>query len=232
MKNICMIAHRGYSGMYHENTALAFKKAAENCSGGAETDIRITSDGKLVCSHNADVVFDDGSVLAVSESTYEELLSKPLKNKKSDDTVFLCSFREYLEIMAENNMICFVELKGEFPDEKVREVFSLVEEVYSLEKCIMQSFCFDNLIKAREMFPSLPLMLTYGTSETGYERCFEFGFSLDCDYKAISEKMIEEFHLHGLEVALWTANTEEAFCFCKSLDVDYIESDYFGGNDL
>ena len=227
-KKICMIAHRGFSANYPDNTEIAFIKAAENGSGGAETDVRITKDGILVTNHNDEVVFEDGTELLVAEATYEELTAKPMKNKKSDDVVYLCTFRRYLEIMKEKDMVCFVELKGEFPEKKVREMFETVEEVYDLSKCIMQSFEFENLIRAREMFPDLPLMLTYGSNETGYERCFEYGFSLDAEYKIITAEMIKEFHDRNLEVALWTVNDKEALAYCKSLGVDYIESDCFG----
>ncbi len=229
MKKVCMIAHRGYSSKYPDNTEIAFIKAAENGSGGAETDVRVTKDGILVTNHNDDVVFEDGSELLVAEATYAQLTAKPMRNTKSDDTVYLCTFRRYLEIMKENNMICFVELKGEFSDEKVKEVFDTVSEVYDLSKCIMQSFEFANLIKAREMFPELPLMLTYGSNESGYERCFVYGFSIDAEYKVITKEMIEEFHSRNLEVALWTVNDKEALDYCLSLGVDYIESDVFGG---
>lgn len=229
MKKVCMIAHRGYSSKYPDNTEIAFIRAAENGSGGAETDVRVTKDGILVTNHNDDVVFEDGSELLVAEATYAQLTAKPMRNTKSDDTVYLCTFRRYLEIMKENNMICFVELKGEFSDEKVKEVFDTVSEVYDLSKCIMQSFEFANLIKAREMFPELPLMLTYGSNESGYERCFDYGFSIDAEYKVITKEMIEEFHSRNLEVALWTVNDKEALDYCLSLGVDYIESDVFGG---
>lgn len=224
-----MIAHRGFSASYPDNTEIAFIKAAENGSGGAETDVRVTKDGVLVTNHNDEVVFNDGTELLVAEATYAELTAKPMRNTKSDDTVYLCTFRRYLEIMKENNMICFVELKGEFSDEKVKEVFDTVSQVYDLSKCIMQSFEFANLIKAREMFPDLPLMLTYGSNESGYERCFDYGFSLDAEYKIITKEMIEEFHSRNLEVALWTVNDKETLDYCLSLGVDYIESDIFGG---
>lgn len=229
MKNVCMIAHRGYSSKYPDNTEIAFIKAAENGSGGAETDVRVTKDGILVVNHNDEVVFADETELLVADATFAELTAKPLKNNKSDDTVYLCTFRRYVEIMKENNMVCFVELKGEFSDEKVKEVFDTVSEIYDLSKCIMQSFEFTNLIKAREMFPDLPLMLTYGSDEIDYRHCFDYGFSLDAYYKMVTEEMVEEFHSRNLEVALWTVNDKEALDFCLSLGVDYIESDVFGG---
>ncbi len=229
-KKVCMIAHRGYSSKYPDNTEIAFIKAAENGSGGAETDVRLTKDGVFVTNHNDEVTFFDGTEMLVAEHTFEQLTSKPLENDESDDVVYLCTFERYLEIMRDNNMICFIELKGAYTDEQVRAVFETCERVYDLKKCIMQSFEFDNLIKAREMFPELPLMFTYGSSKDGdYKRCLEYGFSLDAYYKNITEEMIKEFHDKGLEVALWTVNDKVALDYLLTLDVDYIESDVFGG---
>lgn len=224
-KEVCMIAHRGYSGIYPENTELAFEKAAKHGSGGAETDIRMTSDGVYVTSHNSSVVLKDGTELEIAEHTYAELTAQPLKNKKTLDTVYLCTLERYLEIMKQNDMVCFIELKGEFTDSQVSEIFELCAEKYDLSRCIMQSFSFDNLLKARELFPDLPLMLTYGEGDTGYERCFDYGFSIDVEYTAVTEEMVNAFHERGLEVAVWTANELLTLSYAKSLGVDYIESD-------
>ncbi len=226
-KEVCMIAHRGYSGMYHENTELAFQKAAEHGSGGAETDVRITKDGVFVCSHNSSVVLKDGTELEIADHTLEELTAQPLKNKKLIGEVYLCTFQRYLEVMKENGMICFIELKGSYTDEQVNQVFTLAGEVYDLSRCILQSFDFDNLLKAREQFPDLPIMLTYGQGDTGWERCIEHGFSIAADYKVVTEEMVAAFHDAGLELAVWTANDFFSLSYCKSLGVDYIESDVF-----
>lgn len=228
-KKICMIAHRGYSGKYQQNTALAFRKAAENKSGGAETDVRITKDGYFVTNHNSEVVFADGTEVQVADATLAELQAKPIKNTKTKDEIYICTFREYLEIMRDNNMVCFVELKGEWPEDKIKEVFDMAADIYDLKKVILQSFSFDNLLLANKLFPEMPLMLTYGSAESGYERCFDHGFSIDVDYVTVSKKMIRQFHEKGLEVGIWTANSPLVLAYCKALGADYIESDVFGG---
>ena len=225
-----MIAHRGYSGRYPGNTALAFEMAAKNGSAGAETDIRRTKDGIYVTSHDAEAVFFDGTERVVAESTWAELTEKPLLNRKTDDTVYLCSFRRYLEIMRDNGMVCFIELKGAFTDEQVKEVFSLAAEVYDLGKCILQSFDFDNLLKCRSLFPDLPLMFTYGSGQDRWECCFDHGISLDADRIVLTEEMIRAFHGHGLDVGVWTVNDPAQLVRFRALGVDWIESDVFGGS--
>ena len=223
----CMIGHRGYSGVYPENTALAFEKAASRGFGGAETDIRMTKDGVYVTSHNGSVVLKDGTELEIASHTFEELTAKPLKNGKTLDEVYLCTFKEYLEIMKEYDMVCFIELKGDFSREQVKKIFDIAADTYDLSKCILQSFSKDNLIQARELFPDLPLMLTYGEGDGDYSFCFEYGFSIDAEYTVCTEEMVKEFHDRGLEVGVWTANELFVLNYCKSLGVDYIESDYF-----
>ena len=222
-----MIAHRGYSGSYPPNTALAFEKAAEHGSAGAETDIRRTKDGVYVTNHDAEVRFVDGTELTIAEHTFAELSEKPLLNRVTEDEVYLCTFRQYLEIMRDRDMVCFIELKGAYTDGEVKEIFSLAAEVYDLKKCILQSFDFDNLLKCRALFPELPLMFTYGTGESGWERCFAHGISIDASQNVLTDEMIDAFHAHGLDVGVWTINDADRLAFFKAKNVDWIESDVF-----
>ena len=227
--DICMIGHRGYSSKYPENTELAFVEAAKHGSGGAETDVRITKDGVYVLSHNSEIELQDGTTLKIIDHTYEELTAQPLKNSKTDDEVYICTFKRYLEVMKQYDMVCFIELKDSYTKDQVKEIFTIAEETYDLSKCILQSFEPENLISARELFPELPLMLTYGQGQDSYDVCFEYGFSIDVDYWVVTKEMVEEFHSRGLEVGVWTANDPFTLAYAKSLGVDYIESDVFGG---
>ena len=233
--NECMIGHRGYSGKYNENTATAFEKAYEHGSGGCETDVRVTKDGELVLSHNGSVVLKDGTELDVADHTLAELTAQPLKRKNGKEDDYLCTFKEYLEIMKKHNMICFIELKGEFTDDQIKKAFTMADEVYTLDKCILQSFEMSNLISAHEQFPTLGIMLTYGQVTEDerekqlqdYNTCLELGFSIDADYSTITPQMIEDFHSRGLEVGAWTANNIFTLSYCRSLGLDYIESDVY-----
>ena len=229
--SICYIAHRGYSGKYLENSEEAFAKAVEHGSGGIETDVRVTKDGVLVVCHNSEAVFEDGSTMEVSEHTYAELTEKPLRNRFTDTKLYLCTFRRYLEICRDGNMICFIEFKGEFTDEMIDAAFTMAGEVYDLSMCELQSFNFDNLIRAHKAFPELKIMLTCGKHDDDVDRCIEYGFDIDMDLRGIEKRTVEMFHEHGLKVGLWTANTPEALAFCRSLAVDFIESDVFSGRE-
>ena len=223
----CFIAHRGYSGKYLQNTEEAFIKAVEHGSGGIETDVRITKDGVLVVNHNETAVFEDGTELAVSEATYEELSAKPLLNKVTDPKIYICTFRRYLEICRDGNMVCFIEFKGRFPDEKINDAFTLAAEVYDLKMCSLQSFDLDNLIRAHEAFPDLQIMLTCGEPNEDVYKCLELGFDIDMAHSGIYKSLVDRFHKKGLKVGLWTANQPQELELCRLMEVDYIESDIY-----
>lgn len=49
MKKPILLAHRGFSGDYPENSPLAFQMAIEKTQvDGFESDVHITKDGRLV----------------------------------------------------------------------------------------------------------------------------------------------------------------------------------------
>ena len=131
-KDICMIAHRGHSAKHPGNTEAAFISAVENGSGGIETDVRITKDGVFVINHNDEVKFTDGTELLVADSTYVELTQKPIYNDKSDEVCYLCTFERYIDICKQGNMICFIELKGDWTDEQINDLFNMAKEKYDL----------------------------------------------------------------------------------------------------
>ncbi len=64
-----VIAHRGASGFFPENTLLAFRKAIEVGADALEFDVRVTEDGIPVVIHDSTVDRTTDGVGAVSELT-------------------------------------------------------------------------------------------------------------------------------------------------------------------
>jgi len=70
---IVVLAHRGWSGRYPENTMPAFEKAAALAVDGLEMDIRSTADGVPVVIHDERVDRTTNGAGRVKELTLEEL---------------------------------------------------------------------------------------------------------------------------------------------------------------
>jgi glycerophosphoryl diester phosphodiesterase len=78
-----VICHRGASEFAHENTLEAYRATFELGADGNEIDIRMTSDGVLVCFHDDmldQLLFAYGDV---SEVTWAEFLGR-LSSKRQD----------------------------------------------------------------------------------------------------------------------------------------------------
>ena len=73
MKKTLNIAHRGFSGVYPENTMLAFEKAIEIGCDGIETDVQLTKDGVPVICHDEEVDRTTNSTGRICDYTYDEL---------------------------------------------------------------------------------------------------------------------------------------------------------------
>ena len=68
-----IIAHRGLSSRYPENTLLAFRKALEAGKDGIETDLRLSADGEVVLFHDKDLARITGAKGSVETSSLQEL---------------------------------------------------------------------------------------------------------------------------------------------------------------
>ncbi|HZO81811.1 MAG TPA: glycerophosphodiester phosphodiesterase [Candidatus Binataceae bacterium] len=68
-----IIAHRGASGEYPENTLAAFRAAAEAGAPYFELDVHATRDGVIVVSHDAELSRTCGIDAAIAEMTSAEL---------------------------------------------------------------------------------------------------------------------------------------------------------------
>ena len=84
MKRPLLLAHRGFSGNYPENSPLAFQMAVEKTAAdGFESDVHITKDGKLVIFHDASVERTSNGTGFIKNMTYDELLSLDIGAWKS-----------------------------------------------------------------------------------------------------------------------------------------------------
>ena len=68
-----VMAHRGYSGKYPENTMLAFEEAAKTGADGIELDVQLTKDGQVVVIHDERIDRTTDGSGWVKDYTYEEV---------------------------------------------------------------------------------------------------------------------------------------------------------------
>ena len=83
-----VMAHRGYSGKYPENTMLAFEEAAKTGADGIELDVQLTKDGQVVVIHDERIDRTTDGSGWVKDYTYEELKKFNAARVKGDQFGF------------------------------------------------------------------------------------------------------------------------------------------------
>lgn len=84
MTNI--IAHRGYSENFPENTMLAFKKSLENNADGIELDLHLTKDKKVVICHDGSINRTSNGKGRINDKTLSELKKYKFNRKMKKST--------------------------------------------------------------------------------------------------------------------------------------------------
>ena len=225
------VAHRGYSSSFVGNTEDAFRAAASKGFYGIETDIRRTKDGRYVCNHDADVVYADDSRLTIANTNLTDLLAKPLKNDKTDNDAYLCTFETYLAACKSGNKVAVIELKDWFNTRELSEILSIVDNEYDRKKVWFISFYLAPLLEIKQADPSLEIQyLSQKANDPMFERCLTEELSIDVRQTVLTEDLVQTFHESGLKVNVWTINEESDLQVVYDMGVDYVTTDVFYGD--
>ena len=108
-----IIAHRGMSGTYPENTMLAFRKAYEAGADGIELDVHLSKDGEVMIMHDESLERTTGVGKLLAECTRAELERINAGKTKDDSFGFtpIPSLEEYLSWVKDTGLYTNIELK-------------------------------------------------------------------------------------------------------------------------
>lgn len=140
-----ILAHRGYSAKFPENTLKAFKKGFEYGADGLELDLRLTADGELVVIHDEDLQRLFGVQQKIRELTLKQL------RKYSKDGETIPTFEEVLSIIPKGKL-----LNAEFKEHEVAEdAIDLIKKHGLVESTIVSSFHHDLIARLIKEYPKM-----------------------------------------------------------------------------
>lgn len=212
----CMkiIAHRGYSGKYPENTLTAFKAALDHGSDAIELDVHMTSDGKLVVHHDYYLGNPDNGDGLIFEKNLAYI-----KSLKIGDGERIPTLEEVFELVSDK-MQFELELKG-FTDEFLRKVVDLVKRFDLAGNIEFTSPIVYNLTKLKEWESNFktgafavpfPGWMDKELGQTLLINGAKLGGInvLHCPLDMIDEQLIASAHVGGLLVHAADCNSKEA----------------------
>ena len=226
-EGVRMIAHRGLSGLELQNTNAAFVAAANRSYFGIETDIHVTKDGHFAVIHDDTTENVSDTVLTVEESTLAELRALSLRKKDGETRgdLIVPTLSEYAAICRDYGKVSVLELKNPFEKADIERVVAILKEMDQFEHTIFISFCFDNLVRLREVDPTCNVQYLRKTVESVDEllaKAAEHHFDLDLHSGMITEELVSRAHELGILVNVWTVDSTDTAKRVAEAGVDFI----------
>jgi glycerophosphoryl diester phosphodiesterase len=232
-----VVAHRGASAAYPENTLEAFEGAVAARADVVELDVRLTADGVPVVMHDLDVAVTtdgEGFVHTLTLAEVKRLDASKGKGPRTevptlDEALSLLTGRAGINIEIKN-------LPGEPSFDSPREA-AAASAVEALDRAsfegtvLVSSFNWLAIERVRALRPEIPTgFLT--TAAIDPEAASVYARSHGHTHVlpqapalfALGEPFVHEAHEHGLRVGTWTVDDAEAIERLFSWGVDAVAS--------
>ena len=223
-----VVAHRGYSGAYPENTLSAFAGAYAHGAKTVEFDVRKTKDGQLVIYHDETLEKVNGGDATIAESTYEELLELDAGEWYSEDFARerIPTLDQVLDLLQSTNMRMFCELKdiGNDP-EFAPQVYQKFEEYGLLDKVVFLSFNYDYLVGIKGINPDQPIMKLASFGKSTLPEKFPAEY-YGINMKTLTPRTVRAIHEAGGKVYSYAPATKGQMLSLQRLGVDGVITDY------
>jgi glycerophosphoryl diester phosphodiesterase len=195
MREPLIIGHRGASAVAPENSMAAFEAAIAAGADGIEFDVRLSHDGVPVIIHDDTLQRTHGLRGRVVDSSADELGS-----------VGVPSLRNLFELMSQNDLILYLEIKGSSAALAER-CCELVSEFSYEDRVIVE--CFDlNVIKNIRTLKTAALFEPrIYTDQRVIDRTLEARASVLALHRRLAKSpLMEKAKLAGLRVVVWTVD--------------------------
>ncbi len=228
-----ILAHRGDSACAPENTLPAFEQAFQKGADGAELDVKLTADGRVIVIHDPLVNRTTNGSGRVSAFTLEEIrkLDAGAWFDPKFSGVKIPLLEEVFEAAGKDRLLNIELTNYATPrDGLAFRVCDLVKKHKMEERIIFSSFLPANLKIAARLLPQVPRGLLAMPGIAGaWARSFGFMFG---DYQAlhphisdVSREQIQRIHRVGRRAHVWTVNAAEEALRLKHWGADGIFTD-------
>ncbi len=224
------VGHRGASYLAPENTLAAVKLAWELGAHGAECDVMLTADKKVVLFHDKNTKKLTGKNLSVKEATWEEL--KPLviipreTNRPEYTSETIPLLEDVLATIPEDRMLVIEIKTGPEILPHLREV---IAQHWKHGKISFIAFDFETIKQTRELYPELPCYYLSSFKpdiNKHFDAVVESGLDgVDLRHNIIDKELMERCHASGLDVWCWTVNDPEIAKKMQQLGVSAVTTD-------
>jgi glycerophosphoryl diester phosphodiesterase len=216
-----VIAHRGASGSFPENSLDAFAEAATQGADGVELDVRRTADGRMAICH--DDALPDGTVLV--ETPYGDV-----KDRVTD----LASVLDLCESLSVVN----IEIKNWPDDRDFDPTARLADAVVALltergevgdGRALVSCFHLRTIDRVHELAPGLATGWLLGPVEDPAQLIDKAAarghVAVHPHHVFVNDAFVATAHAAGLQVNAWTCNDPDRIRWLAEQGVDAVITD-------
>lgn len=221
-----VISHRGYwtAPNSAQNSLASFTKADSVGVFGSEIDVWLTADDKLIVNH--DRVYK-GTDINMEKSTLKEISSIVLPNGENIPTL-----DAYLRLVAgKPNTRLILEMKSlsdlKREDLAAEKIVKALRKYNLLDRTDIIAFSINACLAFKKLMPDGRIFYLNGDlAPRSIKKLGLTGIDYSMSVLRKNPKWVEQAHKEGLEVNVWTVDTEEDMRYFIDLGVDYITTDY------
>lgn len=201
------IAHRGASGEAPENTMKAFQKALDAGADGIEFDIFLTSDKKMVVTHDENLKGLTGHNIETRKSTLAKLRELDFGDGEKIPTL-----DGVLESFGKRFTILNIEIKstGYLTDGVETKLLEHLQRHHVEEKTIVSSFNPFNLMRMKRIAPHIRRGYLIWPEHWTARRKFFIRLagveSVNLDYRWATDHRLDRYRKMGKKIWVWTVN--------------------------
>ena len=229
-EQIC--AHRGASGIYPENTRLAFDAAASIGAGWIETDIQSLADDELVIFHDTYLGRTAPGSAKVASLSWPDIAELDVGSWKdgafASERPLRCDDLIAWQAEAPDRPGIVWEVKCEDEPEAVAAAVTQRLQDAGDHRCIVSSFSRDVLVALRPQLPSIPMVLiAEALPEDGVAFCQEYGLEgIHLDGHQLTQASARTVLDAGLALRCYTINDMSEAERLVALGVSMIMTDF------
>lgn len=220
-----LVAHRGYSDKYPENTMIAFQKAIEDGFDGIETDVHKTKDGQLVLCHDEKINRTSNGKGYIKDYTYEELLQFDFGYKTKYKNQKIPLLKDLLELCQNKKIIINIEIKtNKIQYENIEmETYQMIQQMNMLDQVVFSSFYLDSLLQLRKTDQNLYLGYLF---EDDYEKnkqiCIDHHLHVHVKECFLDEDEIQFYQKKGLDINTWDVSNRFRYHYFQNNKVHIV----------
>ena len=206
-----LIAHRGLSSLYPENTLPAFNGAAKQGFDAFELDIHTTKDGEWIVIHDDDIDYMTGLEGDVDTFTLEELQNMKLVSGNHIEDypdAKMPTLRETLDVCTEWDIPPVIEIK-KCDMQYLPSLKEMLDEYELSDEAVIISFTKEYLEEYRSLDSEIEILyLANEPTKEDIDWCVENNFGINynhlCLYKCFGA--IRYSKEKDITIAVWTVD--------------------------